>query len=460
MPSMNDAAPERLANSPHTRSSLPARFARLIRRNPSMLATVLRMDYRNRLGSRIDQRLHPGRSAAPCRISVPLTRRCNLRCRMCVQNRHGDADTSLPSWYDPDLEMPLRRWTPVLDQLRPFRPWISVTGGEPLLHGEFRRFVSEVKGRKLPVDVTTNGLLLERHARFIVDSGVEIVYVSLDGPETVHDRIRGLEGAFRSTLDGLRALVEARSAGGWGGPIIAVNCTISRSNIRLLERMVPIAAESGADLLQFIHAMFDTPENVARHNAVLCGEWAREHGIDLLPPSKPEGEYYESEIGEADIPVLRESLAKARQRAEHVVNLKVLPDLDPGLLAPYYLDMDYPFAAGCRALWTLCTILPDGTVSPCHHVIAGNVQDAPFLEIWNGRTMSRYREAALGGLFPSCARCCRRSFMPKPGASVVPVGAVPPSETLWPGISRPAEGSRTVGSPRRSGGGQGGDPAP
>jgi MoaA/NifB/PqqE/SkfB family radical SAM enzyme len=352
---------------------------------------------------------------------------------MCIQNRHRKVDTYRPGWYEPEREMSLPEWARVLDQLQSFRPWISITGGEPLLYQEFQGFVSEAKGRQLPVDLTTNGLLLEKHARFIAKSGVEIVYVSLDGPEPVHDRIRGLDGAFRRSLSGLRALVKARETVGGGGPIIVVNCTMTRSNLQVLDRMVPVAAEAGADLLQFIHAMFDTPENVARHNAVLSPDWARGQDIDLLAPSKPQGEFYESEITEAEIPALRAALTRARARAKNAVNLKVLPHLGPGLLKPYYLDLNFPFARGCRALWTLCIILPDGTVSPCHHVIAGSVRETPLMDIWNGRTMSRYREAVVKGLFPSCARCCRRGFTPEWGASP----EVPP-----PAVAERASGER------------------
>jgi MoaA/NifB/PqqE/SkfB family radical SAM enzyme len=329
---------------------------------------------------------------------------------MCVQNRHNPVDKSRLQWYDPELEMPLEIWTSVLDQVLSFRPWISVTGGEPLLYPGFQEFVTEAKKRKLPVDITTNGLLLADHARFIVESGVEIVYVSVDGPEDVHEEIRGLTGAFRRTAAGLRALVEARQANDNAGPLIAMNCTISRANLHVLDQMVPIAVEAGVDLLQFIHAWFDTKENAELHNSIMCAEWAHKNSIDLIEPSMPLGEFYENEIGEAELPTLREALHTARKQAENVMNIKMLPDLGDDALGPYYLDINYPFAKDCKALWTFCKILPDGTVSPCHHVIAGNVKNTPLLDIWNGRTMSRYREIVARQLFPACARCCRRGF--------------------------------------------------
>jgi MoaA/NifB/PqqE/SkfB family radical SAM enzyme len=93
------------------------------------------------------------------------------------------------------------------------------------------------------------------------------------------------------------------------------------------------------------------------------------------------------------------------------LKLLFLPNLPFALLKPYYLDLTHPFPQACNALWKGYRILPDGTASPCLHLVAGNIATQPFLEIWNGPQMRRFRQIISCRLFPGCARCCSRSFI-------------------------------------------------
>ena len=59
-------------------------------------------------------------------------------------------------------------------------------------------------------------------------------------------------------------------------------------------------------------------------------------------------------------------------------------------MEPYYLDLTHAFPQECNAPWKGCRILPDGTVSPCLHLVRRQhrlpavcrdlerPQDAPF----------------------------------------------------------------------------------
>jgi MoaA/NifB/PqqE/SkfB family radical SAM enzyme len=204
--------------------------------------------------------------------------------------------------------------------------------------------------------------------------------------------------------------VEARARARRPGPIITLNCVISKANLNTLEQMVPVAYKVGADILQIQHTIFNSPANVRRHNRGLSPEFAAEQGLDLAPPSIPEGEYYETEITPADMPLLMEKLHSIRRQAQGRVKQVFLPNLPLPLVEPYYLDLTHAFPEVCHALWKGCRILPDGTVSPCLHLVMGNIASQPFAEIWNGPKMRRFRQIISPRLFPGCARCCSRSF--------------------------------------------------
>ena len=390
--------------------SLLRRFLRLILQNPSIIKPVLKLEYTRNMRLYWWRRFNTGYAGTPANVGINLTRRCNLKCKMCMQNRHVTVDKAKLSWYDSGQELPLSAWVNLINEIAIYRPWVSVTGGEPLLYPDFTKVIQALKEKKLPIDLTTNGLLLKDIAEFLVEQRVEMIFVSVDGPEDVHDEIRGLKGAFQRTIAGIRALVEARAKQKGYGPVIAVNCTMTKSNLHIIDQMVSLAVSLNVELLQFIHPFFNTRANAEKHNRMFSPKWAKAKGLNLVPPSLPEGEYYESELSEDDLPIMIDGLEKARRQAKGRIALKVLPHLSYDLLHPYYLNMNYPFSQTCKALWTKCRVLPDGAVSPCLHVVAGNITEQPLLELWNGPQMSRLREIIAKRLFPACDRCCNKKF--------------------------------------------------
>lgn len=382
----------------------------LFRQNPLIAPSFLRYEYRRRWGAELDRRRHPEKSALPAYISLNPTRRCNLACRMCVQYRREEA--SRPdnlSWYDARQELPLSAWINLLDQLVAWRPVIFITGGEPLLYPHLRDLLAAAKQRHLLVHLQTNGVLLHRLAQDLVELGVEMVTVSLDGPQEIHDEIRG-RGMFHRSSQGFQTLVAAREDRGSPGPLVDLRCTISKDNLDHLPELVPVALDLGADMLHFTHTIFLTRALAAQHNRSLSAEFAQEQGLTLIPPSIPDGEFYQSDIGPADLPRLAASLAEVKRRAQGLLEVGFSPNLPEVSLGPYYLDLSHPFPQVCQHLWKTCRILPDGTVSPCLHLVMGNITEIPLAEIWNNAPYRNLRRLAAQRLFPGCARCCHRKF--------------------------------------------------
>jgi MoaA/NifB/PqqE/SkfB family radical SAM enzyme len=378
--------------------------------NPRILRTFFYEGYRNLLGEAFDRHFHPGISGFPTEVILDLTRRCNLKCIMCTQIRHSDDIPAHLSWYDSGRELPLATWIALLDQVKPFRPRLHLTGGEPMVYANFQDLVREIKRRGFFMRLTTNGTLLSGAAELLVSLGVEVVAVSLDGPKEKHDHIRGQKGTFGRVAAGIQALTEARKHLRRAGPILVINCTISKANLDVLEQMVPLALGLEADILQFHHTFFDWPANVAKHNRLFSPERCREWGLEVGFPSIAPNEYYQSQIGPEDMPRLLASLREVRRQAKGRLNLIFVPNLPFELIPPYYLDLDYPFAPICKNLWRSCRIYPDGTITPCFHVFVGNITKQPILELWNSPKMQGLREIINKGLLPGCARCCSRRF--------------------------------------------------
>ena len=391
--------------------ALLGRALKIARRQPSIIHTALRLEYRHRLGIPRDRRLRPGYSGPPTNLAVCLTLRCNLKCRMCRQWRRDQDIADNRTWYDRHRELPLSTWVSLLDQVTSFRPWLYVTGGEPLLSPNFRGFVEAARQRKLAVHLQTNGTMLAGEAEFLVKTGVLAVSISLDGPPEVHDAIRGVKGTFGKLARGVEALLAARAKFNSPTPVVGFNCTISKGNLDFLGEMVPLAIQMQADTLQIQHTMFNSREKVARHNSFFTPDRVRDLDLDMALPSLREGGYYESEIGPEDIPRLQASLRQARALAQDRLKLLFMPNLPDEFLGPYYLDLDFPFLQGCDAFWKTFRVSPDGSISPCLNFRAGNIATESFAEIWNGAKMQSLRRLFSNRLFPGCARCCQRHFV-------------------------------------------------
>src|SRR5690606_33492117 len=159
-----------------------------------------------------------------------LDPRCDLRCRMCGY------------WqgiYEESGRQPLAtgEWMRLFDAVaaRGARSLV-MTGGEPFLRSDLLELVEHGRARFPFVRLQTNGLHLtaERVAR-LVAAELDVLWVSLDGVRSVHDRIRGQEGAFAETRAGLERLMAARRAAGSCRPALQLNVTVQPENVEHLE---------------------------------------------------------------------------------------------------------------------------------------------------------------------------------------------------------------------------------
>ncbi len=139
-------------------------------------------------------------------LRISVTDRCNLRCRYCMP---PEGVTLLPPKAILSFEeiAEVARVAVGLGVAR-----IRLTGGEPLV----RRGIEMLVGMIARIDgladlaMTTNGLLLDRHAAALAAAGLKRVNVSLDAvdPERYAEVTRG--GDVRRVLAGISA---ARQAG-------------------------------------------------------------------------------------------------------------------------------------------------------------------------------------------------------------------------------------------------------
>jgi MoaA/NifB/PqqE/SkfB family radical SAM enzyme len=117
------------------------------------------------------------------RIYIEPTNHCNLHCVTCI--RH--------SWDEPLGEMHSAVFSRIVDNLRvfPSPPSVFLGGlGEPLSHPHIVDMVKDLKSAGSSVELITNGTLLTRNLSVqLIDAGLDMLWVSLDGatPESYAD---------------------------------------------------------------------------------------------------------------------------------------------------------------------------------------------------------------------------------------------------------------------------------
>ena len=134
---------------------------------------------------------------SPISANIKITERCNSRCITCNvwQNKYDDECSTL------EFENILKQTRQIgIEQIR-------FTGGEPLLREDIGYLIKTAKklGFK-SVSVQTNGLLLSKKAEELVESGITMVSVSIDGIGETHDRMRGIPNSFEKSIEGIKKL--------------------------------------------------------------------------------------------------------------------------------------------------------------------------------------------------------------------------------------------------------------
>jgi radical SAM protein with 4Fe4S-binding SPASM domain len=344
------------------------------------------------------------RSFFPNLVVIIPTYRCNLRCNMCfLFDEQGKSLIPAPLRE----ELPLSEWQKIIEEVAAFAPHIYLVGGEPLLYKDLLALINYIKGAGLSCSMSTNGILLAGMAEGIVQSGLDYLIVSMDGPEAIHNEIRGSSQAFQRTVVGLTRIKQAKAKSKKSTPSLSVNCVISTFNYQHLTEVVTVVHDLGLTKLQFQHPMFTDQGILRRHNELFTtlfqSKSASSVGFDKGCTDNIEIERLIQEIAEV-------------RRVGQRLAISFLPSLrNDEDIRGYYGDLSYKFRRGrCLTPWTEARILPNGDAPVClgyPDYTVGNVSQEGFAALWNNKRYRDFRRnLKTAQLFPACYRCCRRQY--------------------------------------------------
>jgi MoaA/NifB/PqqE/SkfB family radical SAM enzyme len=315
----------------------------------------------------------PEIQALPILIVNPHSR-CNCRCQMCDIWKTTDA-----------VEIgadELRRQLASIEQMGV--EWVVLSGGEPLMHSDLFSLCRALGERGVRITLLSTGLLIARHAAAIAEY-VDDVIVSLDGPATVHDWIRGVPGAFERLRAGIRALRKKASK----YPILG-RSTIQRANCAHLRDTVKAARDLGLDSISFLPADLTS----TAFNRPSGWDTARQQHVGLNGEELMQlQEEIEAIIADPDCRgFVVESADKLRRVVQHF---------------RAQLGLAVPRAPRCNAPWVSAVLEADGTVRPCFFQppIGSTIEGKNLAEILNGPRAVAFRAGLDVETNPICRNC-------------------------------------------------------
>jgi MoaA/NifB/PqqE/SkfB family radical SAM enzyme len=247
----------------------------------------------------------------PYFILIDPTNICNLRCPLC------------PTWQDvksrPKGKMEIRRFQKIMEEVGPYLFAVYFCNwGEPLINPDFVDMIAKSKKYNLVACFSTNlNLLPGDSAKRLVDSGIDIIVISLDGAsQETYSRYR-VGGDISAVYNNLDRLLSYRTRA-TGFPLIVWQFIVNKYNEHEIESAAAIAREMG---IMFMPAMMRTSM-----------------GKELLLP-------------------LHERVKDMKEwRPANLKYYRYNYEINPGTRTSQ---------KSCKWLWTSSVVNWDGSISPC-----------------------------------------------------------------------------------------------
>ena len=324
------------------------------------------------------------------RLYIEPTNRCNLSCRTCIRN----------TWDETLGQMTGEIFSAALQGLRDMGGGASVFFGglgEPLAHPDILGMVRQACSVSPSVELITNGMLLNHDAAAgLIEAGLEVLWVSIDGahPESYAD-VR-LGAALPSVLENVSRFRDLRPG---QSPHIGIVFVAMRRNIAELPEVLRIGRRLGADRFMITNIMPYAPEML---DELLYGDALITDNASPSPLA-PHLYFPTMDFNDATSGVLRHVMRtlSAQNPDGGVVQTRSCPFIERG---------------SCAIAW-------DGSVCPCiplmhSHVsflndrkramqrcVMGSLAGQPLQGIWQSPEYVQLREKLLAFDFSPCVFC-------------------------------------------------------
>jgi MoaA/NifB/PqqE/SkfB family radical SAM enzyme len=332
----------------------------------------------------------------PQSVSLTITNHCNLRCQMCGQwsqegyiRNHNEVLKN---------ELTLADWKRIIDEIAAHGiPSVLLRGGEVFMYPGIIELLDYIHAKGMFISIDTNGTMLEQFAADIVRIGKMHLTVSVDGPEPVHDEVRGVPGTFKKLKAGVAKIAELEATS--ENKISRSICfTISQYNYRSLGIMPDVVRSLGLGSIAIVPYYY-FPEKVGHQY---------EQELHSLGCQAYSWVGFHHEDSGVDFAEFQKQLRQYQTSLGDVYNYPYLP-LDEDQFKTWFTDARAQVGpVHCQNIEKLIDIQPDGSANFCVDFIDysfGNVKEASIEQLWNGERAEQFREFRRKQPLAVCYRC-------------------------------------------------------
>ncbi len=158
----------------------------------------------------------------PISASIEITNNCNSNCIYCYNSLRSKSQLNLSDFI---------KILNILDKNDIFQ--IKLSGGEPTMHTQFLEFSNQLSKFKFNNSLVTNLLIDDVKIIDSINTNFNRVGISIDGPEKIHDKLRG-KGSFKKIMSVLPKIKIEKIM---YVTISKINCDHLKSIIKLAEKL-------------------------------------------------------------------------------------------------------------------------------------------------------------------------------------------------------------------------------
>ena len=339
--------------------------------------------------------------SAPPPVSAVLrvTHTCNLRCKQCGQWGDRGVFRVLEHGAAARDELSTDQWNSVLSRLTKFCPHIYIFGGEPFARRDVLELARTAAQQGATVGINTNGTLLRSKSAEIIESGLDYIIVSLDGPQEVNDKVRIGSRGFAAVTDGIRELVAQKKHLSSFFPQIELIMTLTVENQDHIVETARIAESLGVDVFAVGFGIFTTAELASLSSRQAQEELGRDPRFFSAFVRDMSG--MNPELIERQIQQVRKNWG-SRFKSYPPIRFQI---------REYFQHPERPLVSGpCTTPWRSMQIMPNGDMAFCSDFpdfVVGNVADGDLLKLWNSSGSRAWRNRIrTKGVFAAENRCC------------------------------------------------------
>lgn len=164
----------------------------------------------------------------PVFISWSITERCNLQCKFCH------------AWCRQSLELPTPRVWEIINTLSKMgTKMIKFTGGEPLMRDDITKIINYTHDLGIYTTLSTNGILFPEKVEEM--NKLDRVSISLEGPEDIHNSIRG-HGSYKKAI---KAIETAKIK----NIQVTISTTLNALDLTSIEYLLKLAEKFNAKII-------------------------------------------------------------------------------------------------------------------------------------------------------------------------------------------------------------------